>query len=84
MNETDAKCIIVSAWEAIGYLGEGYDVDVRLTSRDEPQSYELCINIDRSGSPVFTHAWQEGDTIDSFLEGFNARFNSIFHNELSR
>lgn len=84
MNETDAKRIIVSAWEAIAYLGEGYDVNMRLTSRDEPQSYELCINIERSGSPVFTHAWQEGDTIDSFLDGFNARFNSIFYEKLTR
>ena len=82
MNETDAKCIVCSAWEALRYLGEEYEVEVTITTKDETSVHrETSVAYYKDYKMVFLHRWQFGDTIDSFLEGFNARINSLFNLE---
>ena len=77
MNEEDAKCILASVLTAKEYLGKDYTVRVSF----EADSNDVDITIRKDWKTVFAHAWQEGDTLESFLDGFNARFNSIFELE---
>lgn len=81
MNETDAKCIVCSAWEAQNYLGKDYTVNLKMTTKDDPGCFDIQIMVEKDFKTVFAHYWQTGDTVESFLNGFNARFNSIFECE---
>lgn len=77
MNEIDAKCIIASVWTMKEYLGNEYTVTVEFAACRN----EVEINIRKNYETLFTHTWQCGDTVESFLDGLNARFNSIFEIE---
>ena len=81
MNETEAKCIVVSVWEAQRYLGSDCIVNLKMTTNPTPSSGEVVIQIEKEYEVVFSHSWQLGDTAESFLESFNTRFNSIFYKD---
>jgi hypothetical protein len=81
MTKEEANSIVCSAWEAQHYLGKDYVVSVDLTSKDKLSFYDIHIRIHKGSEEVFTQYWQTGDTVESFLDGFNARFNSIFECE---
>lgn len=78
MNETDARCIVCSVWEAQQYLGKDYTVNLKMTTKEQLSSYDVVIQIEKEYAVVFSHAWQIGDTVESFLESLNTRLNSVF------
>lgn len=79
MTEEEAKCIVVSVWEAKSCLSTEYNVNLNFRIPDG-DSTTGCVEIEISKNyrTVFNHEWQVGDTLESFLDGFNARFTSIF------
>ena len=77
MNETDAKCIISSVWTLKECLGIEYAVNVEFAA----DTNQVVIEIRKNYDTLFTHTWQEGDTVDSFLAALNIRVNYIFELE---
>lgn len=81
MTTEEAKSIVCSAWEAQHYLGKDYIVNLKMTTKDDPGCFGIQIMVEKDIKTVFVHYWQTGDTVESFLDGFNTRFNSIFECE---
>lgn len=79
MTEEEAKCIVVSVWEAKSYLEKEHTLNLNFrTDMDCEDCCKVEIAIHKNYRSVFAHSWQTGDTLESFLDGFNARFTSIF------
>ena len=79
MTEEEAKCIVVSVWEAKSYLEKEHTLHLNFrTDRDGEDDCPVEIKIHKNYRSVFAHSWQTGDTLDSFIEGFSTRFNLIF------
>lgn len=77
MTEEEAKCIVVSVWEAKRYLEKEYSMTLEFSTNYKGDDV-VDIEVRKSYDTVFAHTWQCGDTLDSFIEGFSTRFNSIF------
>ena len=78
MTKEEANSIVCSVWEAQQYLGKDYTINLKMTTKDYPGWFNTHIMVEKGVETVFAHYWQTGDTIESFLDGFNTRFNSIF------
>lgn len=77
MTEDEAQSIVASVWTLQECIGADHTVHVDLKAN----SNDVKISIHKDWKIIFRHEWQEGDTLDSFLEGLNARVNSIFELE---
>ena len=77
MTKDEAQSIVVSVWTLQECLGADYTVHVHFKAN----SNDVAISIHKDWKSIFLHEWQEGDTLDSFLEALNVRVNCIFELE---
>ena len=77
MTEEEAKCIVVSVWEAKSCLENAHTMSLEFSTNYKGDDM-VDIEVRNGYDTIFAHSWQTGDTLESFLDGFNARFTSIF------